>query len=145
MTPDALATLHAAAFTTQRPWSADEFASLLSSKFVFLAPVSNGFALGRVIADEAELLTLAVAPSYQGQGLGRRAMAQYHAVAATKGACSSFLEVAETNLSARHLYDSLGYQQTGRRADYYRLIDGKMVAAVAMSCSITPGHAKFDL
>lgn len=144
MTPDDLARLHAAAFRDQRPWSAVEFSELLDSHLVFLAEVPHGFALGRVIVDEAELLTLAVDPNHQHQGLGRRAMAQYHQIASSKGALSSFLEVAETNDTARKLYDSIGYRQIALRPNYYRLTNGKIVGAVSMSCPITLGQSKFD-
>ena len=58
MTPEAMAALHARTMTTPRPWSREEFAALLGSPGVFAVGEPTGFALGRVVLDEAELLTL---------------------------------------------------------------------------------------
>ena len=63
MTPKALAQLHAACFTTPRPWAADEFAALLATPGILLLTADDGFLLGRVAAGEAELLTLAIDPA----------------------------------------------------------------------------------
>lgn len=133
MTPDALARTHAEAFTDQRPWTAAEFADLLSSPHVFVVGDADSFALGRVIAGEAELLTLATAPATQGQGKGRDTLRAYHQVASTRGAQDGFLEVAETNRVAIRLYQSEGYSQTAKRPNYYRLTNGQRVAALILN------------
>ena len=71
--PDArrLAAIHAEAFGGAA-WSADAFADLLGQTGVFAAESADGFILMRVVADEAEILTLAVRPSARrgGQGAG---------------------------------------------------------------------------
>ena len=77
------------------------------------------FLLGRVIADEAELLTLAVNPQSRRAGLARELVQRFARQAATLGAASAFLEVAADNLPAQTLYDTTGWRQTGRRRDYY--------------------------
>ena len=100
MTPAALAALHAAAFTQDRPWQEAEFASLLDSPFMQLFTRPGGFALTRTIAGESELLTLAVDPARQRQGLGRALLHDW--LAALPADCdSAFLEVAADNLPAR--------------------------------------------
>lgn len=121
MTPDSCARIHAAAFAGQgRGWSAAEFRDLVASPAVFLAaPGPHCFALGRVVADEAELITLAVAPPYQGTGLGHRGLAAFEAEARIRGATEAFLEVAADNPVAIRLYRSAGYAVTGRRPAYY--------------------------
>lgn len=120
MTPADLAGLHARCFfTAPRPWSAAEFASLLSSAGVFLLSRPGGFLLGRVVADEAELLTLAVAPEARRQGLGRALTADFAATAHAQGAATAFLEVAEANAAARSLYAGLGWREAGLRRGYY--------------------------
>jgi len=119
MTPAALAVLHAACFRRPRPWTAAEFAALLGQRATVLAALPEGFALGRVAADEAELLTLAVAPHARRRGLGGRLVALYEAEAAARGARISFLEVAADNLPARALYAACGYAEAGRRPGYY--------------------------
>ncbi len=61
-----------AAFEGQRGWSAAEFVALLKGPGVFAVTEPDGFAMARAVADEAEILTLAVAPEARGQGIGRR-------------------------------------------------------------------------
>lgn len=133
MTPEALANLHARAFTTQRPWSAAEFADLMSSDFVFVVSTEHSFAMGRVIADEAELLTLATDPTYRRHGLGRQMLHAFEAEAQARGAVRSFLEVAADNTAAITLYDGAGYGRNGRRPEYYHAPDGRRVDALLMS------------
>ena len=121
MTPEALAALHATAFTdTPRPWSAAEFATLLAQPGTLLATRPAGFALGRVAGPEAELLTLAVHPAARGRGLATVLVGDFEAQAAALGAEECLLEVAETNAPARALYARLGYAAAGRRPGYYR-------------------------
>ncbi|MDE3238819.1 MAG: ribosomal protein S18-alanine N-acetyltransferase [Paracoccaceae bacterium] len=133
MTPDALARLHAASFTTPRPWSAAEFASLLSSPGVFLTGTEAGFAMGRAVLDEAELLTIVIDPARRGQGLGRALLAAFHADAAAQGACRAFLEVSAENAPAIGLYRSAGWQEDGRRPRYYATPEGRRIDALLFS------------
>ncbi len=132
MIPVALATLHALCFETPRPWSADEFTSMLTSKGVFLHSSGAGFALGREIAGEAELLTLAVDPAHQRQGYGRRLLAGYEAEAMRRGAVESFLEVSQINVAALGLYQAAGYTESGRRPAYYTPQTGPKIDAIVM-------------
>jgi ribosomal-protein-alanine N-acetyltransferase len=120
MTPDALAALHALAFTdTPRPWSAAEFGALLAQPTTLLAVLPGGFALGRVAGPEVELLTLAVHPARRRRGVGSALVQAFEAAAAARGATESLLEVAVTNAAARALYARLGYRPAGRRPGYY--------------------------
>lgn len=132
MTPDALAKIHAAAFTQSRPWSASEFADLLNGRFTHLAGDERSFALFQVIADEAELLTIATHPRYQRRGLARRVMADWQARAQQLGASRAFLEVAADNTAAIALYEMSGYTPCGRRTAYYRRNNGPKVDAIMM-------------
>ena len=92
-----------------------------------------GFALGRIAANECEILSLAVAPDHRGARVGAMLLdgAMHHAT--TVGAEKLFLEVAEDNDVARMLYDSRGFVPVGRRPDYYSRNDGTSAAAVTMS------------
>ncbi|MFT3688752.1 GNAT family N-acetyltransferase [Paenirhodobacter sp.] len=119
MTPADLAALHARCFTTPRPWSEGEFRDLLAAPFTFLLTAPQGFLLGRVIAGEAELLTLAVAPEARRRGTGRALLAGFAETARARGADSAFLEVAEDNAPARALYAAAGWREAGRRRGYY--------------------------
>ena len=137
MTPGALAALHAAAFADARPWSAREFQDLLASPHVFLCPETNGFALGRVIADEAELLTLAVHPAKRRDGLGHHLLTAFENTARVRGAIRAFLEVAADNNAAIGLYSKAGYTLSGRRPGYYAKTDGSRVDACLMDKLLT--------
>ena len=120
MTPEALAAIHARCFPSHpRPWSAPEFADLLANRLNFLLTRPEGFLLGRVIADEAELLTLAVAPEARRMGLGRALLTEFAHTSTERGACEAFLEVASDNAPAIALYASAGWQRAGTRRDYY--------------------------
>ncbi len=137
MTPEALAVLHARAFAKSRGWNAEEFRELLATPHCFLATVEHGFALGRVIAGEAELLTIAIDPGHRQQGLGAQCLATYEAAAMEHGAHTSFLEVAEDNTPAKALYLAFGYSETGRRRGYYARKTGLAADALIMTKELT--------
>lgn len=142
MTPDALSALHAVCFTAPRPWSAAEFADLLSNRLVFLLTEPGGFLMGRVIADEAEVLTIAVDPAQRQQGIGARLMGRFLTESATRGAVSAFLEVAEGNAPARALYARAGFSESGRRRGYYHLPDGAPDDALLLTRPLALREAK---
>ncbi|MEO0401074.1 MAG: GNAT family N-acetyltransferase [Pseudomonadota bacterium] len=123
MTPEHLAQIHHAAFRDARPWTAAEFQTLLAADHTHLTAHAYGFALWRAIAGEAELLTLAVAPDHQGQGIGGRVMRTWMGDAAAL-ADSAFLEVAADNISACALYARHSFVEVARRPGYYRRPDG---------------------
>lgn len=137
MTPAAMAALHTSAFTTPRPWSEAEISDLLASPLVFALTEPAGFLLGRVVAGEAELLTVAVAPDQRRTGLGRRLVTSFLTEAARRGAESVFLEVAEANAPARALYAASGFQPAGRRRAYYQRPDGGTEDALILVRTLT--------
>ncbi|MCF8510234.1 MAG: GNAT family N-acetyltransferase [Rhodobacteraceae bacterium] len=124
MTPAEMADLHAASFTMPRPWSESEIAGLLASPLVFAQTQPGALLLGRVVAGEAELLTIAVAPDQRGRGIGQALVMAFLTEAGRRGADSAFLEVAESNLAARALYAACGFRAAGRRKGYYHHLDG---------------------
>ena len=131
-----MARLHALAFVMPRPWSAAEIADLLASPFCFALVAEGGFVMGRVIAGEAELLTIAVDPARQGAGIGRGLMQRFLAEVAQRQGSHAFLEVAETNAAARALYLRAGFCESGRRRGYYHDETGKSVDAIVMNRSV---------
>ncbi|QYZ70536.1 ribosomal protein S18-alanine N-acetyltransferase [Neotabrizicola shimadae] len=134
MTPEALAVLHAESFVMPRPWSAAEFVALMASPGVFLLTEgSAGFLMGRALAGEAELLTVAVAPAARRQGIGARLMVRFLDEARQRGAERAFLEVAAGNDAARTLYAAAGFAEAGRRRGYYRNPQGGAEDAVVMA------------
>ena len=126
----ALAALHAEAFET--PWSAQAFADLLDQAGVVLEGAEDGFILIRAVAEEAEILTLAVRPSARRQGLGGRLVKAASRRAVELGASRMFLEVAEDNAPARGLYGALGFEAAGRRPRYYSRAEGPAVDALLL-------------
>ncbi|WP_135449599.1 MULTISPECIES: ribosomal protein S18-alanine N-acetyltransferase [Tabrizicola] len=133
MTPDGLAALHARCFTTPRPWGEAEFAAFLNDPLAFLLVEGDaGFLLGRAVAGEAELLTLAVAPEARRRGLGQRLVSRFLYQARLRGAETAFLEVAADNDPARALYARAGFTEAGRRRSYYHAPDGVAVDALVL-------------
>lgn len=125
MTPEALARLHAACFTQPPPWSAASFRNMLADPACHLETRASdgklaGFALFRMAADEAELLTLATAPDARRQGHARALVHAGLAAMQSRGAGVCFLEVAADNAPAIRLYQMLGFDLQGRRKAYYR-------------------------
>ncbi|MXQ09636.1 GNAT family N-acetyltransferase [Alphaproteobacteria bacterium GH1-50] len=133
MTADELARIHTAAMTVPPPWSAVTFRGFLSFPGAILAFEAGGFALGRVIADEAELLTIAVHPEARRRGIARRCLAAFELEAPAKGASRAFLEVAASNAPARRLYEGFGYEEVGRRRGYYDRPDDDADDAILMA------------
>lgn len=125
MTPENMARIHRESFTRQRSWTAQEFASLCSQPGVIEVSTNHGFALVRAVETEAELLTIAVAPHAQGQGLGSRLLTTQIAAARAFGASELFLEVAAGNIAALALYRQTGFRRVGERKKYYRYPDGE--------------------
>lgn len=123
-------------------WSAVQLAGTLGLDASFARRALDrdgraiGFALCRVAGPDVELLLVAVVPEARGQGLGRLLVEESAAHAARLGATDLFLEVRENNLIARQLYDSLGFSEVGRRADYYAGNAGRRYAAVTMKRDI---------
>lgn len=138
MTPQEMAALHRACFTSPPPWSAQSFADLSNSKhdFLLVGPSKAGLIVGRVIAGECELLTLATDPKRQRQGIATTLLARFETEACARGATEVFLEVDETNTAARALYARHGFSQTGRRAGYYVKGDGTATDALILCKSL---------
>lgn len=129
--PGLLAEIHAEAFDA--PWRAEEFAALCSQSGVrALCAGAEGFILLRTVADEAEILTLAVRPAARRSGLGRALVAAGAAEALRAGARSLYLEVAQDNTAALALYHRAGFAEAGRRPGYYRRVDGPAADALIL-------------
>lgn len=128
-----LADLHARAF--DKPWTAAAIAKLLENSAVFAVVsregAAQGFAMAWAAAGDAELLTLAVPRDLRRKGVGASLVDAAGAAALMRGAVSMHLEVAEDNLGARALYAKLGYEEAGRRHDYYAG-EGGFVDAIVM-------------
>jgi ribosomal-protein-alanine N-acetyltransferase len=137
-----LAALHQRCFTTPRPWTAAEIAGLLQDPLCFLRIEGQktdpkGFLIGRAVAGEAELLTVAVQPEARRAGIGQRLLAEFETTSRTRHAETAFLEVAADNAAAQALYAGRGFAVTGRRKGYYHRPDGSKVDALVMALDLT--------
>lgn len=137
MTPEELAALHAKAFPDDRAWSAREFEELLAADHTLLFSCEVGFALIRIVAAEAELLTIGVDPQSRRRGIADELMNKW--MAEVK-ADIAFLEVSEDNAAACALYTKHGFTKYGRRKDYYRRSDGSKADALLMKATLPPRH-----
>jgi len=79
----------------------------------------DGFILSRLAADEAEILSVAVAASQRGRGLAGRLLDLHLRTLAGRGVRAVFLEVEEANRAATCLYARRGFREVGRRDAYY--------------------------
>ena len=128
-----LAAIHWGAY--EAPWSEADIGRLLASPGVFALMAENdgapvAFVLARVVADEAEVLTLATLPHSRRRGFGLALMEGAAEMAKAHGARRLLLEVAEDNFAALALYERLGFQTVGKRHAYYARADGARDARV---------------
>lgn len=119
-----MAALHARCFPDDR-WDERALAELLampgaSGHLAVREGELLGMILDLIVADQAEILTLGVAPAARRQGVARALIEDLFVRARLAGAGSVGLEVAADNVAARQLYVRCGFSQTGRRRDYYR-------------------------
>lgn len=120
---DEIAEMEVRAFAV--PWSKQVFAAAFASESItVLAAMEGDILLGyaclMVIAPEGELMNIAVDGTYRNRGIGTALMEAVLERAAGLGAESVYLEVRDSNASARHLYEKHGFEAVGRRKKYYR-------------------------
>jgi len=135
---DMLAGLHAKGF--YRGWPREEFAAYLADPQrtpAFVACDAKrriaGFAMLRLAADEAELLTIAVEPKWRGKGVAKALLAAAVEDLLMSPARRLFLEVAADNAPALALYRRHGFAEIGRRTGYYPRPGGAPATALVMS------------
>jgi [ribosomal protein S18]-alanine N-acetyltransferase len=130
-----LAELHGASF--HRGWGEAEFESMLTERNTLvhrlrLGRKIIGFAVSRMAADEAEILSIAVAASHRGRGLSRNLLLTHLGHLSGRGVRTVFLEVEENNQPARRLYQWAGFGVAGRRERYYQQPGGEQLNALLM-------------
>jgi ribosomal-protein-alanine N-acetyltransferase len=94
--------------------------------------IPAGYVLARNAADEAEILSIGVAPTFRKRGVGSALLTKMEGIAHIRGARSIFLEVGIYNQNARALYSKAGYQVIGQRPNYYKKATGKRVTALVL-------------
>ncbi|HZU50263.1 MAG TPA: GNAT family N-acetyltransferase [Sphingomicrobium sp.] len=94
-----------------------------------------GFSLIRTVADESELLLLAVLPTHHRRGVGRRLLEDFMERARNDEVARVHLEVRDGN-PAVLMYQSAGFSPVGRRRNYYHSPDGKRFDAITLACKL---------
>ncbi len=107
------------------PWSALAFEEILRFPLtVALVAEAAGeivaYLIGRAVAEEGEILNLAVSPEQRRQGLGSLLLEAGLDALAEAGATRVWLEVRASNERAQALYQARGFTPTGRRPRYYK-------------------------
>jgi len=97
-----------------------------------------GYCVIQRVLDEAELLNIVIFKPFQGSGLGRLAMRDLQEHLTRAGVQRLFLEVRQSNIIARHLYERSGFIQRGIRKAYYRSRSSDQAAedALLMVCEL---------
>ncbi len=98
--------------------------SVSSVLVVEVNSVICGYVVFSVVADESEIFQIALSPEFRGQGMAKKLMEEVLKELELKSVVQLFLEVRESNTSARGLYESLGMEAYDRRKAYYVSIDG---------------------
>ena len=120
------------------PWTRGIFLDGLHSYdcwLIFAGSQQVGHGVIQLILDEAHLLNITIKPENQGGGLGLRLLEHLMQRATELGARECFLEVRDSNRSAYRLYERYGFNEIGRRRDYYPAVGGREDALV-MACTL---------
>jgi len=107
------------------PWSRQSFwEEAANERTCYLLALDEttiiGYAGVWILDDEAQITNVAIAPSYRGQGVGTKLMAEIMGAAKSRGAARMTLEVRPSNAAALALYAAFGFKSVGRRPHYYQ-------------------------
>lgn len=107
------------------PWSEKSIASELSNKLsLWLVAVEENTVVGYIgsqtVPDESDVMNVAVHPDFRRRGTAEALVMALCADLKERGSVSLTLEVRTSNDPARALYEKLGFEQVGKRTNYYR-------------------------
>jgi ribosomal-protein-alanine N-acetyltransferase len=137
---DAVMEIMTAAFGDRfgEAWSRSQLAGILPMAGVTLTlarlngAAAIGFSLVRTVADESELLLIAVRPDQHRLGVGRQLLDHFIDWARESGVVRAHLEVRDGN-PAVEMYRKAGFTRIGRRRNYYHARDGNRFDALTLS------------
>ncbi len=111
------------------PWSRNSFEDCLKNRFMdfFVATAEKdmgqtdllGYIVTLTLPPECEILNIAVSPSFRRKGIAEKLLSYVTERASEKDCDTLMLEVRESNLAARTLYEKQGFYSVGRRKGYY--------------------------
>lgn len=132
-----LAEIHRAAFA--RPWGTQDFERFLTERTVLSDGVflrsdgePSGFVLSRRVAEEAEILSVALVVEARGRGHAEMLLSHHLDTLSRRGVRTVHLEVEERNEPALALYRRHRFEEVGRRPGYYGKPDGVAATALTM-------------
>lgn len=120
------------------PWTLKLYEDALTSYECWVMLVDGqhvGHGVISQVLDEAHLLNIAIAVDQQGRGLGLQLLEHLMLRATERGCVECFLELRASNQSAYRLYERFGFNEIGRRRDYYPAPGGHEDALV-MVCTL---------
>ena len=131
---ECLARIHGESFSNSRKaFSSSFILSLIqNSKVVLVNREQKGFCLIRLSGKEAEIITIAIRPQFQGMGIGYSILFEALQLIKETECEKIFLEVEFTNTIAIRLYSKLGFEKCGLRKQYYKNLHGKNTDALIM-------------
>ncbi|WP_333844378.1 ribosomal protein S18-alanine N-acetyltransferase [Pelomicrobium sp.] len=111
------------------PWTRGNFLDSIRARYhCYLYEVPSalvGYGVMMVAVQEAHLLNLSIASSWQRRGHGRELLAHFIRIAREQGAHTMVLEVRPSNDAASHLYRRAGFRVVGVRPNYYPAEGGR--------------------
>jgi ribosomal-protein-alanine N-acetyltransferase len=138
--PD-IAALHARLFNPA--WDAESIGRLIEhpAAAAFIAQVREpkavaGFVIGQIAADEAEILSIGVAPEWQHRGIARQMVEGLIRAARRAEVERLYLEVAADNTAAQRLYEGLGFTVDARRKGYCARAGAQPVDALVLALTL---------
>ena len=141
---DSVMDIMEAAFGTRygEAWTRSQCAGILPMAGVLLMLAHGsesgtllGFSLSRSVADESELLLIAVSPEHRRRGIGRGLLHNFLDHAHSDGITRAHLEVRDGN-PAIHMYRRAGFEPIGRRRNYYHGPDGSQFDALTFALEL---------
>ena len=132
------AKIHSQSFNEKNlKYSSEFILSLLKNPSIsYIYKENKGFCIFSCNEKEAEIITMAIIPKYQNQGIGFLILTELEGILSEISCNKVFLEVASNNLIAIHLYDKLGFKSFGIRKNYYSVSENKKVNAILMKKTI---------
>ena len=126
------------------PWTRGNFIDSLAAGYLMrVLQAADGEVLGYFVAmpgfEEMHLLNITVAAAHEGRGHARAMLASLYELCEPYGASALWLEVRESNARARALYLREGFDEAGRRRDYYPAPQGRREDAVLMTRLLASG------
>lgn len=133
------------------PWSEGIFSDCLrvgyECRVLILDNQIVGYGILSALVREAHILNLCLDKNFRRLGLGRRMLEHLMMLALHKNVQDVFLEVRPSNVAALTLYHNYGFEQVGRRHNYYRAGEGREDALVLkFALASVPGlvHGSID-